>query len=444
MPSQDPAEKSKRFLKYRAMGFPQSVTYDPQGNMHTVINGEDFGGPAGVHAVQRGPEADIASQIHNVMARDPSLTWHEADTQVRSAAANTVEAKQSSAASEATTAGARSVLTGVEAANAPAMAAVRLQKMRQEVLNEQTSRQGGLLSNELKQRTLNGQLTEVEAYRVLSPLWQRPGMTSDVFNEYLDSVTAGGRVGSGAPAAPAASAPPAGGPPTPAAATGAPGPAVATPPPTQGEGAPPPRPAAARPGRLPAGQSLYKPNAQEQSTLDTIAAAGPMMQRVRSLIAGHEQENSWGNTFHAVGQDIETMVGHNPSDPVYQQLDPLIQHLKVFSNSPYLHGIRNGAFVKQVQDNTPSLTDTPARITAKLNNLEQNFRDIAANVGAAPGGGGGAAQPPPGGGRRTQAKATVGMRDPAGNHLDVPPDHVAYVKSLGGTLEQPQQAQQAQ
>ncbi len=397
-PSPDQVEKNKRYLKYKALGFPQTVTYDPQGNMHVVMGGEDFGGPTGVHTVQRGPEADIASQIKNLMARDPNLTWHEADTQARSLAASTTEAKQATTITGASTAGYRNVTAGVTAANASTMAATRLAKMRQEILDDQTAQRGTSLSNELKQRTLNGQLTEVEAYRVLSPLWSRPGMTSDVFNEYLDSVTGGGKVGGGVgggAGAPSAAPPPAGQPAPPAAARTP----TASAPPTSATSAPP-RPAvttpSARPqrGGLPPGRSLYKPDAQEQSTLDTITAARPMMQSVRQLIVGKEGDNSLRAKGKGVIQAAEGWAGFNPSDPMYQQLDPLIQHLKVFANSPYLHGIRNGAFVKQVQDNTPSVTDTPARISAKLDNLEKNFTMIEQGVGAQKDGTKSAAAPP--------------------------------------------------
>lgn len=168
-----------------------------------------------------------------------------------------------------------------------------------------------------------------------------------------------------------------------------------------GRGAPPaPTPGApaitappAPGGNLPADRANLanfkrgKPNAQEQSTLDTIAGARPMMDRIRGLIQGKETQNSWGDTAHALGQAGQAWVGHNPSDPIYQELEPLITHLKYFATSPYLHGIRNGAFVNGVMQNTPTVTDTPARITAKLNNLDKTFQDIESGVGATQSGG---------------------------------------------------------
>lgn len=370
---------TREYAVGHALGLPNSRSTDVQGNENFFIGNRQVGTAQGV-AKPSEPVMNEQQQVRQYQAAHPEVSDADALTAVRSTAARVT-------ANKATTAG------------------LNVQSLRQRIVNEQATGTGTLLSNEQKQRALNGQLTASEAASTVSRmLTGRPDATTDMYNEWVGALTAG--VGG----QPQAATPP------PAANTAAQGgqPAAVTPPPATAQPAitrptpnAPPRPAPVQPAApgaasapvagLPTGQSLYKPNASEQSTLDTITAATPMMQRVRDLLKGHEQDNSWGSTAHAVGQAAEAMVGHNPSDPIYQALDPLIQHLKVFALGPYLHGIRNGAFVKSVSDNTPSVTDTPARIIAKLDNLEQNFRDIAAAVGANKAGAGGAATAgPPG------------------------------------------------
>jgi hypothetical protein len=387
-------------LSAHLLGIPTFHTTDQDGTVHQFV---------GTQEVNKIPGAGRASMPQNKMEQDitsylyqhQGATKEEATTAVRTAAAADLQAKQSADTSRATTA-------GVTATNAPAMADARLTALRQRVLNQQATLQGTKLSNELKTRVLNGQITGVEALRFAGQLFaNKPGATTDDINEVMIALTAGNaKVGAGGPAATS--------PPGPTTSTTTTGPTVpATPSNTA--------------AKLPPGMSTYKPNASEQSTLDTISAARPMMDRVRALMAGHETDNSWGASAHAVGQAIPGMIGRNPSDPIYQQLDPLIQHLKVFALGPYLHGIRNGAFVKQVSDNTPAITDTPARIITKLDNLKQNFADIEAAVGST--------KPSASG---TPAKGTlVGtaqMTAPDGRRLTVPAAEVERMKGLGATL----------
>jgi hypothetical protein len=388
----DPTEAAvmKQEAMFRAMHLPEAHTVDANGDVHVMFGSHQTRViPGAGKPMAGGGEAAILSQVKDVMAADPTVSVEDATQRVRAAALRTVQNTQATTAN-------RAVTTGAAAAVAPEMNQQRLASIRQRVVNEQTALPGIQMSVEAKQRALNGQLTAAEAAHTAATfLANHPGATSDDFNDMVSALS-GGIAGS-TPTAPAAAAPP---PPGPGGAASPVAVGAATPPP----GATPPvaTAPAVKPG-LPSGRSLYKPNASEQGALDTMAAAAPMMQRVRALLAGHESENSWGNTFQGVKAEAQSMVGHNPSNPMYAQLDPLIQHLKVFALGPYLHGIRNGAFVKAVSDNTPTITDTPARIIQKLDNLEQNFKDITAAIGAQqPGANGKAGAPvsaaPPSGG----------------------------------------------
>ena len=345
-----------------ALGIQPYHTTDVSGDVHTIAGGMEIGAPIKGAGKPVAAESAILAQAQNLQALHPELSAEDALKQARSAAATTTQNTQATAANRATT-------TGAAAAVAPALNQARLASLRQRVINEVAQLPGIQMKAEQQQRALNGQLTAAEAAHTAATfLANHPGATSDDFNEMVGALT-GGIAGSTPPAA--------------APGAAAPGP---------------------KPG-LPPGKDLYKPNAQEQSSLDTIEAAKPMMQRVRDLLKGHETENTWGNTYQGVKAEVQSMAGHNPTNPTYAQLDPLIQHLKVFALGPYLHGIRNGAFVKAVSDNTPSLTDTPARIIQKLDNLDQNFKDIEAAIGSSKGkaGAGGA-----GGGGSAQATAAPG------------------------------------
>lgn len=366
-PNHDAALKS--LVKAHALGLNPVHSYNAAGDLVVSLGDQvvatipNAGKPMAV-------ESQIESQARNLFVQAQGsaqpITMDEARTQARSAAATATTAKQATTESRATTAAAT-------AAVAPEMAQTRMASLRQRMVNQVAALPGIQMGAEQKRRALNGQLTAAEAAHTAATfLANRPGATSDDFNEMVAALS-GGTAGS-TPTAPAATPPPAAAQPVVAGDVPVP---TATPPPAAAAAATP----AAKPG-LPPGKSLYKPNAQEQGSLDTIEAAKPMMQRVRGLLKGHETENTWGNTFQGVKAEVQSAVGHNPSNPMYAQLDPLIQHLKVFALGPYLHGIRNGAFVKSVSDNTPTLTDTPARIIQKLDNLEQNFADIEAAVGS--------------------------------------------------------------
>lgn len=407
-----------------------------------------------------GGEGAIFSQAKSYQAQQQANGTPVSDEQAmawaRSNAATTGAARTSTAVSQATTA-------GVTAANAAPMASARLTQLRASAANT-------VAEAELKQRTLNGQLTREQALQIATRFYaNRPGTTTDDVNEMTNALA--GAPGPQAPAqtqpppgppavspavAPAAAASTAGTP----AATPPPGPPLATPSSTSavtrpgpaaraGAEAPAPRaattsmsaitPAASHavtpppaPGQLPGGISNYKPNATEQGTLDTIAGARPMMARVRQALAGYEGDNSIQSKGHALEQGVQAWAGFSPSDPVYKELAPLVSHLKVFAGSAYLHGIRNGAYVAQVQENLPSVGDTPAMVTTKLNNLDKTFSDIANAIGSTPAqaaavGGRGAA---PSAGGAGGAK-TVKMVAPDGGSLTVPADQVEKYRRLG-------------
>jgi hypothetical protein len=186
------------------------------------------------------------------------------------------------------------------------------------------------------------------------------------------------------PGTPAGAAPVAGGT-MPAAPTAAPTTPAAPTAPT----APTPTPALTpqqKPG-LPPNLNVAKLGEQEQGAHDVITTARPMMERARVLISqlgGGASDNSVGAKARGMKAAVQSWAGFNPSSPAYKELLPLLQHIRVYALSPYLHGIRNGAFVAALQENAPENTDTPAHMTVKLDNLEKNFADIEAGFGSAP------------------------------------------------------------
>lgn len=378
--------QSKRLMINRAMGFPEHYTTDTNGDVHLISGGEDFGVVAQGAGRASAAEAQIQSQANDLYSTGQYLTRAEALIAARQGAAAATTGKQQSAA--------------VAGAVAAPMAAARLANMRARLANELAQLPEIQANAELKQRALNGQLTQEEASRIAAQLLaNRPGATSDDFNDWVAALrgTPGSTAAPTAPTAPGApptitppSAP--GTVPAVAAAAAAAGAAGAG---TTGTGAPPAvttatgAPAAAspqgQPGHLPSGKSLYKLNAGEQTVLDTIEGAKSMMDRVMKLIGTNISDDlvtQTGERLHGIGQNIESRAGYSPSDPTYKELIPLIEHLRVFAGSPYLHGIKNGAYVQAVQDNIPEPTDSKARIRDKIANMQKNFKDIEDAIGS--------------------------------------------------------------
>lgn len=129
-----------------------------------------------------------------------------------------------------------------------------------------------------------------------------------------------------------------------------------------------------------------KLSAQEQQTLDSIAQSRGMIARVRQALSneGITDDNGIGAKLTAFGQGAQYAAGFQPSSPTYQSLIPLVNFLKVFLTTPYLRGIRNGAYIAQIQQHLPASTDTPALITEKLNVIDQNMNDIERDIHATP------------------------------------------------------------
>ena len=414
------------------MGIPKHYSEDGAGNTWLHSGNVHIMSPGGGKA--SASEAGVQSQITDYMAANPGALRSEAETAIRTQA-------QSKFESGVTTAGARATTATVTAANAPQMQQARLAGLRQRAINESARLPGIQMAQEVQRRALNGQLTADEAYKIASPIIIANRGTTDDLNEMVTALT-GGTAG-GTPTAPAAQPPP-GGPAsaTPASTSAAvppPGAAQATPavppevqqvlkgagpgrhtlsdgsvwnlsatgaitadtapvPPAGGAGsAPAPAgtpggeagtttpPAPAKPG-LPGNLNVAKLGETEQGAHDVITAARPMMERARAIIQqlGGADANSVAAKGKGLKAAVQSWAGFNPSSPAYKELLPLLQHIRVYALSPYLHGIRNGAFVSALQENAPENADTPAHMITKLDNLEANFKDIERGFGSAP------------------------------------------------------------
>ncbi len=328
------------------------TVYDNMGNIVQQLAGA--GKPTPVNATT----AKFNEAVKALRATNPNLTEAAAQQQVLT------EQRQAT-------------VTGAATATA------RLSAVNQGLLNAHEQLQGIRLNNQLRERVLNGQLNYKEALGIATNvLRMRPDATTDDVNSWVESLMAGGGgAAGGASAAPESATTP--GPPAPPAA-GAAG-ATATPSPTAAVAPPAPGTApGATPTRaqLPPRQPFGKLGAQEQKTLEVIGGARLMMDNVMRLLQGREQQNSIGAKVRGLMQAGQAGLGFSPSDPTYKELDTALQHLQVFSTSPYLQGIRAGAYVKKVMENTPNITDTPMRMMDKLRNLKLNFDMIESEIGA--------------------------------------------------------------
>lgn len=138
-----------------------------------------------------------------------------------------------------------------------------------------------------------------------------------------------------------------------------------------------------------AAANAAKPNANEQKVLDTIAASRPIIESVRGLLKGRESDNGLIASGVARLNTMESAAGFSPSSTLYKQLIPLVDHLKILATSPYLQGIRNGTYIKQIQQFLPDTRDTPAAIMTKIAGLDQTLPQIEAAMSHGPTGGGG-------------------------------------------------------
>lgn len=129
-----------------------------------------------------------------------------------------------------------------------------------------------------------------------------------------------------------------------------------------------------------AAHPAIKLNADQQKTVDAINQAQPMIDRTLEAL-GDTPNNSLGSRLHGIGQRIQYGAGFNPSDPVYRELIPLVSFLRVFNTQPYLRGIRNMMYVRQIQDHMPSPTDTPDLIRDKIHVIQENMDGIMKELG---------------------------------------------------------------
>ena len=154
------------------LGIPTRDSYDQQGNRHTFIGTQEIGAPALGVGKAAGPELQVQTQARDLFATGKYSTFADAMTAARTGAATALQSTQ-------------------------AAAALRPEGLRQRIANEVAQLPGIAASAELKQRTLNGQLTQEEASRIAATLLtNRPGATSDDFNAYVTALTSSGTAGS--------------------------------------------------------------------------------------------------------------------------------------------------------------------------------------------------------------------------------------------------------
>lgn len=297
-----------------------------------------------------GPEAQARERSQELMASDPTLTADAALKQAR-----------------------------VE----------HLQQTRQSALTVYARLQGTELSNQQKADVLNGTLHAGEALRIAASLLsQQPNVTLGQVEDLAHQLSNG--EGQAPPTATA-----------PAGKGGAPS-AQPLETPLTGANAPP---AGGGVSRDTAVGKVYKPGADAQKTIDTIAEARPQLADLRGLLTGKEGDNSFLSKFNAMKQAGTYWAGFAPSDPVYQKLLPLTSLLKVFLTTPYMRGVRALPYVQQIQQHMPSMTDTPALIIEKLDNIDKTLDALDAGAKAS-----GQPQPTAAG---TPAPAPVGTQGPA-------------------------------
>lgn len=130
------------------------------------------------------------------------------------------------------------------------------------------------------------------------------------------------------------------------------------------------------PGAQKVPDSAVALTSQERQTLDQIHAALPMIQRVRESLRGREGENPLLPLDAGKAWLEYSTLHREPSDPFYGAYFPLVKLMDVFITKGYLSGIRNQAWIQQIQQHVPHQLDSPKLALEKLQNIEDTFKQV--------------------------------------------------------------------
>jgi len=409
-----PDESMAQLAAAHAMGLSPHYTTDNDGTVHVMVGSSEFGRTTGAGKAS-GPEAQILTQVRDLMAKDPSLTVEAATQQARAAAATATQATQSVAGSKATTAAATAAL-------APEMAAARLAASKQTTLTGQAREKFMAAETVRAWEGANGTTPMNESQRInaaRSIAGNGPEVTEGDIGRIADRLKTGG-------AGPAVTtpAPAKGG----AASNSAQGPAAA-PPPGPVEGA-----IQAAGGAATARTPKYYSPAGKQ-TIMAVNMLNSMLPKLEATI----RQAGLANDNNALSEGIAKKLyaaGFAPNDTTEQILQRSGM-AEAYGLRGLLGGRTNQSLQGIMQMHLVSPGDSPKLILQKIKTLREAIPDITSAVDKSEnmrvGGQGGGATPPPDG---SSPNGTVRMRAPDGRALSVPASEVARLKALGAVVVQ--------
>ena len=153
------------------------------------------------------------------------------------------------------------------------------------------------------------------------------------------------------------------------------------------------------PSRTVGGKNPYSPQAKQ--ALETVQTGEGMIDRIEEALraAGLKSQDSVESKARLYYEWRKYQLGFTPDGP-YSTIIPTVALLRVMLTTPYLRGLRNFDYVKQIQQHLPGPTDTPKLMSEKMEQLRKNLpllvraiEDVETGNVPSPGG---STAPPPG------------------------------------------------
>lgn len=110
---------------------------------------------------------------------------------------------------------------------------------------------------------------------------------------------------------------------------------------------------------------------QAKSSLETIQSGVGMMDRLEESLKPLSEDNSLQAKAKLEWEWGKYIAGFQV-DPPYDQIIPTAALLRVQMTTPYLRGLRNFNYVRQIQQHLPGPTDTPKLMMQKIAQLRAN------------------------------------------------------------------------